>query len=149
MGGIFAFAVGIIVMYSHLLEIESKYSEKDLRRGNSSNNNSIKKKTKKKVDDPNDDPRLQRNNNHRNPGRAWGSEKGKVKCDEDIHRLVSYWNDPRSNFDRAFLSPFLEAPSAYIFKGGGLPRRYLSFEPDLVSACNNCCFAVEYKSMHI
>jgi len=124
-GGIFLFAVGIMSMYSHLMKIESNYAGRDPRRGSTSSSSNRPKKSSR----PDLDPRLQKNNNHRNPGRAWGSEKGNVKCDEDIYRLVSYWNDPRSDVDRAFQSPFLDPPSAYITTPKR--RRYLSFEPDL------------------
>lgn len=61
---------------------------------------------------------------HQYPGRARGAARGRVACDADVSRLVSYWSDPRSDADRAFRSPFLPTP--------GQPR-YLSFEPDLVS----------------
>ncbi|KAL7533903.1 hypothetical protein ACHAXR_005519 [Thalassiosira sp. AJA248-18] len=119
--GIVWFASGIFVLHWSLTEIEPNHAARDLRRGSASGSSG------KKLP-PDQDPRLQKNNNHRNPGRAWGSEKGRVKCDQEIYRLVSYWNDPRSDVDRAFQSPFLEAPSAFIKR----PKRtrYLSFEPD-------------------
>lgn len=124
--GIFAFVISIIIMYSHLIKIEPNHAMRHnfvnsvTAAGSTSNN---------PLPPDQDSSRLQKNNNHLNPDRAVGSQKGHVKCDEDISRLVSYWNDPRSNVDRDFVSPFLESPSAYNLKR----PRYLSFEPDLVS----------------
>lgn len=103
--GIFLFAVGIIGTYSRLMEFES--------------NVSTTRSTKSDGDKP-----------LPYPGRSQGSGRGRVQCDEDISRLVSYWSDPRSDFDRAFRSPFSESPSA--LKNSPERRRYLSFEPDRV-----------------
>lgn len=130
--GIFAFVISIIIMYSHLIKIEPNHAMRHnfvnsvTAAGSTSNN---------QLPPDQDSSRLQKNNNHLNPGRAVGSQKGQVKCDEDISRLVSYWNDPRSNVDRDFVSPFLESPSAYNLKRPQ-KTRYLSFEPDLVSFSN-------------
>jgi hypothetical protein len=71
------------------------------------------------------------------PGRGQGSGRGHVQCDEDISRLVSYWNDPRSDFDCAFRSPFLGPTTASRSIPGR--RRYLSFEPDKVIIILFCC----------
>ena len=106
-GGIFLFAVGIIVTYSRLMTFESNVSNTRL--------------TKSDGDKP-----------LPYPGRSKGSGRGRVRCDEDISRLVSYWSDPRSDFDRAFQSPFSGSPSA--LKHSPKRRRYLSFEPDRVSS---------------
>lgn len=110
--GIFAFVICIIIMYSHLMKIEPNHAMR--------HNNFVNSVVTK-------------NNNHLNPGRAVGSQKGEVACDEDISHFVSYWNDPRSDVDRDFVSPFLESPSAYNIRRPQ-KTRYLSFEPDLVSS---------------
>jgi len=75
-----------------------------------------------------------------NPKRSRGSERGHVECDDpDISHIVSYWNDPRSDFDRTFQSPFLTYPpssssghdTTAINNNQQEERtRYLSFEPD-------------------
>ena len=131
MGGILAFAIGIFVMYTHLMKIEQNVHTElaDGRLHYSSANKKREGTSYINKEDPNS--WFHKNNNHHNPGRAYWSERGKVKCDQDIYKLVSYWNDPRSIVDREFQSPFLEPPSAYIQR----PKktRYLSFEPDLVS----------------
>ena len=95
LGGMFLFSVGIIIMYSHLMKIEPSYTMQQqyddvgnmFGRGSLNNNNNSNKKRLP----PDQDPRLQKNNNHHNPGRAWGSEKGQIKCDKDVYRLISYW----------------------------------------------------------
>ncbi len=136
MGGIFVFASSVVLMHFHLMKIESTYAGRDLRNDGitPSKRKSSRSSTKKYDGLPPDlDPRLQKNNNWQNPGRAWGSEKGRVKCDVEVYRLISYWNDPRSNVDRAFQSPFLETPSAFIKRPKR--KRYLSFEPDMVRIC--------------
>mmetsp|Transcript_50983 Transcript_50983/g.58943 ORF Transcript_50983/g.58943 Transcript_50983/m.58943 type:complete len:593 (-) Transcript_50983:75-1853(-) len=137
--GILIFSSVSIIIYSHLMDIESTYEGKDPR-FNTNRNDTITKKEEALSSELDSrlqkshllselDPRLQKNNNHVNPGRAWGSEKGKVACDQDIYRLISYWNDPRSDVDRSFTSPFLQSPSVSHIKR---PKRtrYLSFEPD-------------------
>ena len=139
MGGIIAFAIGIFVMYTHLTKIESNYHTElaDGRLHYSSANKKREGTSYINKEDPNS--WFHKNNNHHNPGRAYGSERGKVKCDQDIYKLVSYWNDPRSIVDREFQSPFLEPPSPYIQR----PKktRYLSFEPDLVS--HQCMYQMQ------
>ena len=62
------------------------------------------------------------------PGRGDGSKRGFVQCDEDVSSLVSYWNDPRSDEDVAFHSPFITDPTADTTTSDS--TRYLSFEPD-------------------
>ncbi|KAL3775210.1 hypothetical protein HJC23_010698 [Cyclotella cryptica] len=72
--------------------------------------------------------------NHPIPGRGTGSKRGHIACDaitpnnDDISPLISYWNDPRTDQDNAFQSPFaitsLDPPIPTTTK------RYLSFEPD-------------------
>ena len=96
LGGMFLFSVGIIIMYSHLMKIEPSYTMQQqyddvgnmFGRGSLNNYNNG---NKKKRLPPDQDPRLQKNNNHHNPGRAWGSEKGQIECDKDVYRLISYW----------------------------------------------------------
>ncbi|KAL9191105.1 hypothetical protein ACHAXT_000811 [Thalassiosira profunda] len=139
--GIVGFSIGISAMYSRLMKIETvdPVGVGDLRRGSTNTNkskrrsssNSNKSKDRRRVGVLEEDPPLEKNNNHNNPGRAWGSEKGKIKCDQEVWRIMSYWNDPRSNRDRAFVSPFLEAPSAWINIPKAKRARYLSFEPDM------------------
>jgi hypothetical protein len=104
-GGILFFAIGIIVTYSRLMEFESDAS------------------TTRSTNIGDDVP-------HPIPGRGQGSGRGHVQCNEDISRLVSYWNDPRSDVDRAFRSPFLGSTS--VLKSIPERRRYLTFEPDKV-----------------
>mmetsp|Transcript_34475 Transcript_34475/g.72665 ORF Transcript_34475/g.72665 Transcript_34475/m.72665 type:complete len:587 (-) Transcript_34475:3476-5236(-) len=118
--GIVVLTAGSILLYCRLAEIESRSSSTGiypiLR-------NSIKRNQRGQIPPALLDPRF------RIPGRASGSERGRVKCDQDISHLVSYWNDPRSDVDLTFESPFLEPPSDY--KRDTERRRYLSFEPDL------------------
>lgn len=65
-------------------------------------------------------------------GRGSGSARGIVKCDAEISSLVSYWDDPLSDADRTFRSPFLESPlTTAADKRNTKTKRYLSFEPDL------------------
>ena len=104
-GGIFLFAIGIIVTYSRLMEFESDAS--------------TTRSTKIDGDIP-----------QPIPGRGQGSGRGHVQCDEEISWLVSYWNDPRSDVDRAFRSPFLGSIS--VLKSIPERRRFLTFEPDKV-----------------
>ncbi|KAL7484562.1 hypothetical protein ACHAW6_010196 [Cyclotella cf. meneghiniana] len=62
------------------------------------------------------------------PGRGAGSKRGRIACDNKddlISPLVSYWNDPRSDRDNAFRSPFAPGRTNAVDK-----PRYLSFEPD-------------------
>jgi hypothetical protein len=59
------------------------------------------------------------------PGRGAGSARGHVACDTEVSPLVSYWNDPRSDKDVEFQSPFLTNPNSQ-----STSTRYLSFEPD-------------------
>ena len=70
-------------------------------------------------------------NNQIIPGRGIGSKRGHINCNENVDFLVSYWNDPRSDQDRIFESPFIKAPvtgpEALIASN---VTRYLSFEPD-------------------
>ena len=54
-------------------------------------------------------------------GRGAGSSRGQVKCDTDISSLVSYWDDPLSDADQSFRSPFW---------GQSNQKKYVSFEPD-------------------
>lgn len=127
--GILLFSLVIILMYSTLLEFENA-NDTTMQGGRSSSSTKRSGNTKKKPFDPD---WWKKNNNIENPGRGYGSERGKIKCDQDIHKMVSYWNDPRSEADLAFESPFLEAPSAFISLPKKEKTRYLSFEPDLVS----------------
>ena len=74
-------------------------------------------------------------------GRGAGSARGSVKCDTEVSALVSYWDDPLSDADRSFRSPFLENPLTAATRAVSAaesnnmnslkPKRYLSFEPDL------------------
>lgn len=71
------------------------------------------------------------------PGRGLGSKRGHVTCDTDVTHLVSYWNDPRSNADREFQSPFStvvlnnqHSRNTESQPQQQQPQRYLSFEPD-------------------
>jgi hypothetical protein len=65
-------------------------------------------------------------------GRGSGSARGAVKCDTEISSLVSYWDDPLSDADRMFRSPFFENPLTTADKSKSTkPKKYLSFEPDL------------------
>eukprot|EP00956_Cyclotella_meneghiniana_P016700 scaffold26575_cov72-Cyclotella_meneghiniana.AAC.7 len=70
-------------------------------------------------------------NNQIIPGRGIGSKRGHVNCEEKVDLLVSYWNDPRSDQDRTFESPFIRAPVTHHndLKASNVTR-YLSFEPD-------------------
>ena len=68
-------------------------------------------------------------------GRAPGAQPGRIRCDDDpeheAYGQVVYWDDPRSDRDRAMAAsppPFSEDSTENA--GGGKRRRYLSFEPD-------------------
>ena len=121
-GGIFMFVTGIFVTYSLLMnvEIEANSHHEGLRIGGVtvSHDRYDKHATQHKGSAHKDSGTI--------PGRATGSQRGQVKCDQDISHLVSYWSDPRSDDDRAFQSPF-------ITESKSKRRRYLSFEPDCVS----------------
>ena len=106
-GGILLFAIGIIVTYSRLVEFESDAST-----------------TRSTKFDGDILPQPI-------PGRGQGSGRGRVQCKVDVSRFVSYWNDPRSDVDRAFRSPFLVG-STSVLKSIPERRRYLTFEPDKV-----------------
>jgi len=123
-GIFFALAVGVISLYSRLMKIESNDAGRVLRLGSTTTSQREKPSLSQLLD-----PRLQKKKSRRIPGRARGSERGRVECDEDISHLVSYWDDPRSDVDRAFQSPFLDPPPAHTTKTKR--TRYLSFEPDL------------------
>lgn len=118
-GGILLFAIGIIVTYSRLMEFESDASTT---------------RTKFDVDMP-----------QPITGRGQGSGWGRVQCEVDISRFVSYWNDPRSDVDRAFRSPFLVG-STSVLKSIPERRRYLTFEPDKVISYS---FAVLLLRKHL
>ena len=64
------------------------------------------------------------------PGRGSGSKRGHIQCDVNVSPLVSYWNDPRSDADRTFRSPFHDIPSPEKSATESATTRYLSFEPD-------------------
>lgn len=67
-------------------------------------------------------------------GRGAGSARGVVNCDVDVTQLVSYWDDPLSDVDRMWSSPFLEKSLTTTDKRNANPKkekRFLSFEPDL------------------
>ena len=119
-GGILLFAIGIIVTYSRLMEFESDAS--------------TTRSTKFDVDMP-----------QPITGRGQGSGWGRVQCEVDISRLVSYWNDPRSDVDRAFRSPFLVGSTSEL-KSIPERRRYLTFEPDKVISYS---FAVLLLRKHL
>ena len=122
--GIFFFTIGILVTYSYIMKIESDMSSLLLRRSvigsddHSSGSSTISSLSilPKPL-----------------PGRGLGSGRGHVSCDADITHLVSYWNDPRSNSDRKFQSPFSTAVlnnKQHPNKQQQPQQRYLSFEPD-------------------
>ena len=118
--GILLFTVGIIVTYNKIESIN--YVGRELWSGSTISQSE--------------------HNIRDNPGRGGGSERGRIKCDEDISNLVSYWNDPRSDADRQFQSPFQNA--AYTTKPNR--TRYLSFEPD-PGGWNNIRMAFEIQAV--
>jgi len=60
--------------------------------------------------------------------RGEGSKLGTIQCDENVSSLISYWNDPLSETDRNFQSPFWDNSSES--NALDAKTKYLSFEPD-------------------
>ncbi len=104
--------VSIIAVHFHMAEIESHHTF------GIQSNRFVKKHTAKVGEQLNIETSI----------RGSGSKLGTVHCDEDVSSLVSYWNDPLSETDRSFQSPFAENPSES--RTLDAERKYLSFEPD-------------------
>lgn len=112
---------GITCLHIKLDHLEAKDSTQIIAYSNSKGNrNYITTVSEKQVI----------SNNHIE-GRGAGSARGTVRCDVDVSSFMSYWDDPLSDADRLFRSPFLENPLTLDeLNTKPKERRYLSFEPD-------------------
>mmetsp|Transcript_10298 Transcript_10298/g.20656 ORF Transcript_10298/g.20656 Transcript_10298/m.20656 type:complete len:584 (+) Transcript_10298:79-1830(+) len=110
---------GIILLHRRLDQLEEKHSKQIIVTSNAKVDHFI--------------ATMPASNNQQIEGRGAGSGRGTVKCDADISSLVSYWDDPLSDADRSFRSPFLDNPLTTTVdkRSNTKPKRYLSFEPDL------------------
>ena len=131
-------ALAVANLNLHLLKMESSYVSKRDNQGNVMDVHKILKKYQdSRLGNFVVKPKLEESikqinafgNNKNGPitGRGSGSKRGHINCSIDVDLLVSYWNDPLSDEDRSFQSPFLKAPDAT----ADIATRYLSFEPDL------------------
>jgi len=122
-GIIFVFILfGTIFLHTRLDQLEAKHS-KQIRNSDSKADDSLARPVSNSGA-----PKI----SYHMEGRGSGSARGAVKCDTEISSLVSYWDDPLSDADRKFRSPFLENPLTTADTSKHIkPKRYLSFEPDL------------------
>ena len=128
----FAFiTIALVKLHFHLADIENRHAA-GIYDGRSAKHSSQITNGQQPLKNQPLDIKISKSNiyesNERIPGRGAGSKRGKVHCDSDVSSLVSYWNNPLSDADREFQSPFLNNPSSNDVINS--ETRYLSFEPD-------------------